>query len=80
MVPVQKQEVRRTHFTRACRKVVSKVGIDPIFFTYDGYYDKRDLSPKHQCKISIFNFVHSDWWWVDEKNNDKKTVFSSRPL
>ena len=49
--------------------------MDQILFTNRKYYDKRDLFLKDQCKISIFTFVHSDWWWVDAVKMMKKLSF-----
>ncbi len=49
--------------------------MDQIFFTYGKYHDKTDLFPKNQCKITIFTYVHSDWWWVDAGKMMKKLSF-----
>ena len=49
--------------------------MDQIFFTYGKYHDKTDLFPKNQCKITIFTYVHSDWWWVDAGKMMKKLLF-----
>ena len=49
--------------------------MDQTFFTSRKYYGKRDLFPKNQCKITIFTYVHSDWWWVDAGKMMKKLSF-----
>ncbi len=49
--------------------------MDQIFFTNRKYHDKKDLFPKNQCKITIFTYVHSDWWWVDAGKMMKKLSF-----
>ena len=49
--------------------------MDQILFIYGKYHDKTDLFPKNQCKITIFTYVHSDWWWVDAGKMMKKLFF-----